>query len=80
MVSEVSVSEEALPNGYLFRRSDGQNFVLIPAESGHASLYLGDGPNDHAVAGIVDLDVSVADKIGRARRWALAYPKEPVED
>jgi hypothetical protein len=64
-------------HGYDFIRSDGQRFSLVTQDNGHAVLYAGTQDGSRPAVGIVDLDVSISDKLAAARRWVLAYPNHP---
>jgi hypothetical protein len=74
---DLTVETISTPEGYDFIRSDGQRFHLVGTDNGHAVLYAGPQRNKPPAVGIVDLDVSVSDKLEAARRWVLAYPKHP---
>ena len=64
------------PEGYDFIRSDGERFFLVGKKDGHAVLYVG-RRNEPPATGIVDLDISISDKLEAARKWVRAYPKHP---
>jgi hypothetical protein len=72
-VETVSTSE-----GFDFIRNDGEHFFLVGTESGSAILYHGPGRNRPPATDIVELDVSVTDKLEAAHRWVLAYPDPPA--
>jgi hypothetical protein len=41
-------------------------------------LFVGADRKNPPAIGIIDLDISVTDKLEEAHRWALAYPEHPV--
>jgi hypothetical protein len=71
-MTDLTVEMIEIPDGYDFIGSDGKRFFLVNKEDGHAVLFAGRRGKPSAV-GIVDLDVSVADKLKAAREHALAY-------
>jgi hypothetical protein len=74
---DLTVKTNKTPEGYDFIRSDGQRFFLVGTNRGHAILYAGSRSSEPPIVGLVDLDVSVVDKLEAAQRWVLAYPKHP---
>ena len=75
-MSDLTVETIKTPEGYDFIRSDGRCFYLVSHEDGQASLYAGRRgipPRED----IVGFDISVADKLARARQWVLAFPTYP---
>jgi hypothetical protein len=75
-MTDRSVNILKTSEGYDFIRSDGERFFLVSKEDGHAALYVG-RRNEPPTTGIVDLDISISDKLEAARKWVLAYPKHP---
>ncbi len=63
--------------GLVFKRSDGEIFFLLGKPNGNAVLYHGQFNANPTHLGLVDLDVSVRDKLKRAISWVLAYPNQP---
>lgn len=51
--------------------------MLLWKPNGHAVLYPGNEFDNPPVIGLVEFDVSVADKVGAACRYVLAYPERP---
>ena len=72
-VETISTSE-----GSDFIRSDGECFFLVGTAAGSAVLYHGPARERPPSTDIVELDVSVTDKLEAARRWVLAYPDRPA--
>ncbi len=75
-MTDLSVNVLKTSEGYDFIRSDGERFFLVGKGDGHALLFSG-RRNEPPTIGIVDLDISVSDKLEAARKWVLAYPKHP---
>jgi hypothetical protein len=75
----LTVEVADIPEGYEFRRSDGKMFCLIGnGESGNATLFRGTYATARPSSEIVGLTYTIADKIGVARTWILAYPDDPT--
>jgi hypothetical protein len=75
-MTDLSVNVLKTLEGYDFIRSDGECFYLVGKDDGHAVLYVGRRIQPPS-SGIVDLDISISDKLEEARKWILAYPKHP---
>lgn len=76
-MNEQAIKVSTIPGGYSFLRTDGQTFRLLWKPNGHAVLYPGNEFDNLPVIGLVEFDVSVADKVGAACRYVLAYPEQP---
>ena len=75
---DLTVETTHLPEGYAFRRSDGEGFYLLGIEgTGNAVLYRGEYSGVRPKIGIVEFDYTVADKLAAARTWILAHPEHP---
>lgn len=77
-MSQLSLNETRISEGYAVRRSDGQEFSLIWNSNGKAVLYTGAPLEPRPMLGLAEFDITVADKLDRARQWMLAYPDEPA--
>ena len=64
--------------GFNLIRSDGRRFFLDYRDNGSAVLYAGQRDKPPQTV-ILDLTVSVQDKLEVAKQWALAYPDRPPE-
>ena len=75
-MDDLTIETIQTAEGYDFVRSDGQRFFLVWKETGNAVLYAGRRGTPPTV-GIVDLDISIADKLEAAREHALNYRAAP---
>jgi hypothetical protein len=76
-MTKFTVEIVEIPNGggYIFIRSDGQHFFLIPVgDKGNAELYAGVDPNKPG-AFIVTLQ-NFTDNVARALDHVLVYPNQ----
>jgi len=73
----LTVETNETQDGYDFVRSDGRRFFLVGKENGHAVLYAGANRHEPPAIGLVDFDVNISDKLGRARDYVLAHPNSP---
>ena len=76
-MTDLTVETIQTPAGYDFVRSDGQRFFLVSTPDGHAVLYAGAHRDKPPAIGLVEFDVSVADKLAAARQHVLAFPDRP---
>ena len=76
-MSQLTVTHASTNDGFNFLRSDGKRFFMVFHEDGHASLYAGKDKDSPPQVGIVDFDISITDKLERARQFILAYPDRP---
>ncbi|NOG73751.1 hypothetical protein [Roseicella sp. DB1501] len=76
----LTVGAERKAQGYTLRRSDELEFQLIwDQRNGCATLFRGRYGTPRSLAGIVEFDVSVPDKVRAAERWVLAWPDRPED-
>ena len=76
-MSDLAMTHTELPDRCLITRSDGETFVLRWIDSGAAVLYWASHSGELPIAGLVELDRNMPDKIGAARPYVLAYPSQP---
>jgi hypothetical protein len=78
LTEELTIEISEIPNGYCFRRSDGQQFFMVQqGDRGNAVLFAGSLPHRSPTEGIVEFDASISDTVTATKRWMLAYPDRP---
>lgn len=69
----MEVEAVQMPDGYLLRRSDGQEFQLRWHADGQAWLFKAGG-----TVGLVNFHINIADKISAAKEYVIAYLDAPT--
>ena len=77
VITSLTVSASPVESGYLIRRSDGVNFILRLSWDGHGNLLGSSNSLNGEMVPVVDFKPDVADKLGRAKQYALAFPGRP---